>query len=318
MDGFGSYREAISDAVSSIGGVFTPNISGMKEPAFVTGTDGVGSKLKIAFLMNKHDTVGIDCVAQCVNDVICKGAKPLVFLDYLAVGKNHPEKVDEIISGVESGCVKAGCTFIGGKKAEMPDFYANDEYNLAGFCVGVVDKEKLIDGSRTVSGDVIIGMASSGLHSNGFSLARHVLRINDDKLRLVIDDLGRPLGQELLEPTKIYVNPILDLTSKLDVHGIANITGGGFYGNIPHALSEGTKAVIRKSDVKVLPVFNIIQSIGRLEEREMFGTFNMGVGMAVTVAAQDADRALEILNSAGERAYIIGEVAQGEKTVDII
>ncbi len=308
----------VLSGIGGFGGLFAPDFTGMKEPVLVSGTDGVGTKLKIAFLMNKHDTIGIDCVAMCANDVACSGAQPLFFLDYLAVGKNYPERVAEIVGGVAEGCVRAGCALIGGETAEMPGFYPVDEYDLAGFCVGLGDKEKLIDSSKIAHGDVLIGVASSGLHSNGYSLVRHILRVNEEKLRLVIDDIGRPLGEELLEPTRMYVKPVLDLISKVNVHGISNITGGGFYENIPRMLSEGQCAKVQQSSVDVLPIFKILQSIGRVDDHDMFNTFNMGVGLVVAVAPEDADKTIAVLKENGENAYVIGEVAEGERRVEML
>ncbi len=308
----------VLSGIGGFGGLFAPNLSGIKEPVLVSGTDGVGTKLKIAFLMNKHDTIGIDCVAMCANDVACSGAQPLFFLDYLAVGKNYPERVAEIVGGVAEGCVRAGCALIGGETAEMPGFYPIDEYDLAGFCVGLGDKDKLIDSGRITVGDVLVGVASSGLHSNGYSLVRHILRVNEEKLRLVIDDIGRPLGEELLEPTKMYVKPVLDLISKVNVHGISNITGGGFYENIPRMLSEGQCAKVQQSNVNVLPIFNILQSIGRIDDHDMYNTFNMGVGLVVAVAPEDVDKTISVLKENGENAYVIGEIAEGERRVEML
>ncbi|MDR1002216.1 MAG: phosphoribosylformylglycinamidine cyclo-ligase [Oscillospiraceae bacterium] len=313
-------RTAIPGVVSGIGGfggLFQPDFTGMKEPVLVSGTDGVGTKLKIAFLMNKHDTIGIDCVAMCANDVACSGARPLFFLDYLAVGKNHPERVAEIVSGVAEGCVQAGCALIGGETAEMPGFYPSDEYDLAGFCVGMGEKSKLIDSSNVKLGDVLIGVASSGLHSNGFSLVRHVLRVNDEKIRFYIDDLGKTIGEELITPTKIYVKPVLSAIEACEIHGIANITGGGFYENIPRMLGENQMARVVRSSIDVLPIFNVIAQIGRIEERDMFNTFNMGVGLVMAVPETEVDKVIENLTQSGERAYVIGEVTEGTDGVSI-
>lgn len=308
----------VLSGIGGFGGLFKPDFASMKEPVLVSGTDGVGTKLKIAFLMNKHDTIGIDCVAMCANDVACSGAAPLFFLDYLAVGKNHPEKVAEIVSGVAEGCVRAGCALIGGETAEMPGFYPVDEYDLAGFCVGMGDKDKLISGDKVKKGDVLVGVASSGLHSNGYSLVRHVLRLTEDKLRMVLDDLGRPLGEELLEPTKMYVKPVLALLSQVDVHGISNITGGGFYENIPRMLPDGLCAKVEQKSVNVLPIFNVIKSTGGIDDHDMFNTFNMGVGLVLAVDRDDVDKTIAVLAANGEKAYVIGEVADGERRVEML
>jgi phosphoribosylformylglycinamidine cyclo-ligase len=284
----------------------------MKEPVLVSGTDGVGTKLKLAFMMDKHDTVGIDCVAMCANDVACAGAKPLFFLDYVAVGKNTPERVAQIVSGVAEGCVQAGCALIGGETAEMPGFYPKEEYDLAGFCVGMADKEKLIDGSNMKAGDALIGVASSGVHSNGFSLVRKVFNITPERLDLYMYEFGRTLGEELLTPTRIYVKPLLALMEQVDVHGVSHITGGGFYENIPRMLPDGLRAVIEKEKVPVRPIFKVIQNEG-ISEHDMYNTFNMGVGMVLTVPAEQADKALEILHANGEpEAYRLGVIAEGE------
>lgn len=302
----------VSD-VGGFGGLFAPSLTGMTEPVLVSGTDGVGTKLKLAFLADKHDTVGIDCVAMCVNDVICCGAKPLFFLDYIACGKNVPEKIAEIVSGVAEGCVQSGSALIGGETAEMPGFYPENEYDLAGFSVGIVDKKKIIDKNRQETGDIIIALPSSGVHSNGFSLVRKVFDVENADIRSPIPELsGKSLLDALLTPTKIYVKAVTSLFDKVDVRGVSHITGGGFYENIPRALGEGKCAKIEKSAVRVLPVFSLISKKGGIEEREMFNTFNMGVGMCVTVKKDDADRALELLREAGEQAYVLGEIAQGE------
>lgn len=307
----------VMSGIGGFGGLFRPDFSGMKEPVLVSGTDGVGTKLKIAFMMNKHDTIGIDCVAMCANDVACSGAQPLFFLDYLAVDKNHPERIAEIVSGVANGCIQAGCALIGGETAEMPGLYSHDEYDLAGFCVGMADREKLLDSANVKVGDVLVGVASSGIHSNGYSLVRHVFRVNDDKLRLYLDDLGRTLGEELLEPTRIYVKPVLKCLEACEVHGIANITGGGFYENIPRMLPDGMMARVEKASVRVHPIFNIIQMTGRIDEHDMFNTFNMGVGLVMAVPASDVDKVIATLTESGEKAYVIGEVVEGDKGVEI-
>lgn len=302
----------VSD-VGGFGGLFAPSLTGMEEPVLVSGTDGVGTKLKLAFLADKHDTVGIDCVAMCVNDVICCGAKPLFFLDYIACGKNIPERIAEIVSGVAEGCVKSGSALIGGETAEMPGFYPEDEYDLAGFSVGIVDKKKIIDKNRQVIGDIIIALPSSGVHSNGFSLVRKVFDAENADIRTPVPELsGKSVLDTLLTPTKIYVKAVTALFDRVDVRGISHITGGGFYENIPRALGEGKCAKIERSAVRVLPIFPLISKKGGIEEREMFNTYNMGVGMCVTVKRDDADKALEILRTHGEDAYILGEIAQGE------
>lgn len=306
----------VMSAIGGFGGMFAPDMTGIANPVLVSGTDGVGTKLKIAFLMDKHDTVGIDCVAMCVNDVACSGAKPLFFLDYVAVGKNIPEKVEQIVKGVAEGCVQAGCALVGGETAEMPGFYPVDEYDLAGFCVGMGDRDKLVDGKNLRAGDALIGVESSGLHSNGFSLVRKVFRISEERLNLHMNDLGKTLGEELLTPTKIYVKPLLELMSKVDVHAISHITGGGFYENIPRMIEGDLTAVIEKSKVPVKPIFKIIQNEG-IPERDMFNTFNMGIGLCIAVAPDKADEAVRILESCGEKAHIIGEMKQGEKGIAI-
>lgn len=306
----------VMSAIGGFGGMFAPDMTGIANPVLVSGTDGVGTKLKVAFLMDKHDTVGIDCVAMCVNDVACSGAKPLFFLDYVAVGKNIPEKVEQIVKGVAEGCVQAGCALVGGETAEMPGFYPVDEYDLAGFCVGMGDRDKLVEGKNLRAGDALIGVESSGLHSNGFSLVRKVFRITEERLSLHMNDLGKTLGEELLTPTKIYVKPLLELMSKVDVHAISHITGGGFYENIPRMIEGDLTAVIEKSKVPVKPIFKIIQNEG-IPERDMFNTFNMGIGLCIAVAPDKADEAVRILESCGEKAHIIGEMKQGEKGIEL-
>lgn len=311
-------RTKIPGVVSGIGGfggLFQPDLSGMKTPVFVSGTDGVGTKLKIAFLMGKHDTVGIDCVAMCVNDVVCCGAKPLFFLDYMAVGKNRPETVADIVGGVAEGCVQAGCALVGGETAEMPGFYPTDEYDLAGFSVGVVDREKIVDGSQVQPGDAIIGLESSGLHSNGFSLVRKIFRVNEQNVNMYIDELGCTLGEELIIPTKIYVKPLLSLMDQVKVKAVSHITGGGFYENVPRMLKDGVSAKIEKSTLPQRPVFSLLQRQGNIPEHDMYNTFNMGIGMCVTVSKEDADHAVDVLRSAGQPASVIGEITQGEKEV---
>ncbi|HIQ80200.1 MAG TPA: phosphoribosylformylglycinamidine cyclo-ligase [Candidatus Scatavimonas merdigallinarum] len=310
--------DGVLSGIGGFGGLFAPNTEGMRQPVLVSGTDGVGTKLKLAFLLDKHDTIGIDCVAMCVNDVVCCGAQPLFFLDYLAVGKNIPEKVARIVSGVAEGCVQAGCALIGGETAEMPGFYPQEEYDLAGFCVGMVDRQNIIDGSSLQKGDVLVGISSSGVHSNGFSLVRKVLHINEETIFSRYDQLDKPLGETLLTPTKIYVKPLLSLMRQLPVKAASHITGGGFYENIPRMLKTGLTARVEKAAVPVLPVFDVIQKAGNISEHDMFNTFNMGVGMVVAVAKQDADKALRLLAQSGEKAYIIGEIIQGEEGVLLV
>lgn len=304
--------------IGGFGGLFELDLTGISKPVLVSGTDGVGTKLKMAFLMDKHDTVGIDCVAMCVNDIICCGAKPLFFLDYIACGKNVPEKIADIVSGVADGCVQSGAALIGGETAEMPGFYPEDEYDLAGFSVGVVDKDKIIDNKAIKSGDVIIALPSSGVHSNGFSLVRKVFDVENSNIKAPVEQLdGRSVGEALLTPTKIYVKPVLALTEKIPVKAISHITGGGFYENIPRSIPDGYCAKIEKSAVKILPIFDLIQKFGNIPERDMFNTYNMGVGMSITVDKTDADKALKILKHAGEDAYIIGEIIKGDDKISI-
>lgn len=314
-------RTVTSGAVSDIGGfggLFELDIDGIEHPVIVSGTDGVGTKLKMAFLLNKHDTVGIDCVAMCVNDIICCGAKPLFFLDYIACGKNYPEKIAEIVSGVAEGCVQSGASLIGGETAEMPGFYSEDEYDLAGFAVGVVDKDKIIDKEKVKEGDIIIAIPSSGFHSNGYSLVRKVFDVENADLSLRPEALGgRTLGEALLAPTKIYVKPILELLAAVNVKGISHITGGGFYENIPRSIPKGLSARIERKNVKVLPVFELLMEAGGIPERDMFNTFNMGVGMTVIVDPADADKALAVLKDSGEDAYVLGKIVRGEDGVVI-
>ena len=304
----------VLSGIGGFGGLFAPDIAGMKEPVLVSGTDGVGTKLKLAFVLDKHDTVGIDCVAMCVNDIICAGARPLFFLDYVAVGKNVPERVAKIVSGVAEGCVQAGCALIGGETAEMPGFYPEDEYDLAGFAVGIVDRSKIIDNTRVKPGDAIIGLASSGVHSNGFSLVRKIFAVDIENPSFTAhrDELGKSLGEALLAPTKIYVKPMLALMEQVTVKAVSHITGGGFYENIPRSLPEGCAARIPTKWLAVPSLFQLIQKEGNIPERDMYNTFNMGVGMSVIVDAADADRAVDILCDAGEDAWIMGEVVAGE------
>ena len=307
----------VLSGIGGFGGLFELDTEGMRRPVLVSGTDGVGTKLKIAFLMDKHDTVGIDCVAMCVNDVICCGAKPLFFLDYVAVGKNLPDRVAAIVSGVAEGCVQAGCALIGGETAEMPGFYPEDEYDLAGFSVGVVDKDRMIGNEKTKAGDILIALPSSGVHSNGFSLVRKVFNVESDILHRYQAELQKSLGEELLTPTRIYVKPVLALLGEVEVLGISHITGGGFYENIPRALPKGLCARIEKAAVKSPQIFRLIAKGGIIPEKDMFNTFNMGVGICLTVPKNQADKALHILRAAGENAYVIGEVVMGEDGVQL-
>ena len=304
--------------LGGFGGLFELDMTGITKPVLVSGTDGVGTKLKIAFLMDKHDTVGIDCVAMCVNDVITCGAKPLVFLDYIACGKNIPEKIASIVAGVAEGCVQSGAALVGGETAEMPGFYPIEEDDVAGFTVGVVDKDKIIDNTTMQAGDAIIALPSSGVHSNGFSLVRKIFDIENADIKKYYDELGATLGETLLTPTKIYVKPVLALLDEVKVSAISHITGGGFYENIPRALPDGFVAKIKRSDVKVLPIFDLMQKTGNIPERDMFNTFNMGVGMICVVHAADADKAVKILKAHGEDAYVLGTVEKGdEKGVEL-
>lgn len=304
--------------VGGFGGLFELDTEGIEKPVLVSGTDGVGTKLKLAFLMDKHDTVGIDCVAMCVNDIICCGAKPLFFLDYIACGKNVPEKIASIVSGVAEGCVQSGAALIGGETAEMPGFYPVDEYDLAGFSVGVVDKAKILDPSTMKAGDVVIALPSSGVHSNGFSLVRKVFDVENSDIKAPREELGgKSVGETLLTPTKIYVKPVLALLEQVKVKGISHITGGGFYENIPRSIPDGLGAVIDRSAVKVLPIFDLIAKTGNISERDMFNTFNMGVGMSIVVATEDADKALEVLKANGEDAYVIGKIEKSEDKITI-
>ena len=310
--------EGVCSDIGGFGGLFVPDLAGMAEPVLVSGTDGVGTKLKLAFLMDKHDTVGVDCVAMCVNDIICCGAKPLFFLDYIACGKNVPERIADIVKGVCDGCVQAGAALIGGETAEMPGFYPEDEYDLAGYATGIVDKPRIIDKGAMVPGDVVIALPSSGVHSNGFSLVRKVFDVEHADLKAPLAELGgRSLGETLLTPTKIYVKPVLALLKEVPVKGISHITGGGFYENIPRSIPQGLGARIDRSAVRVLPIFDLIQKRGDISERDMFNTFNMGVGMSLVVAPEDADRALAILRDNGEDAYRIGVIEKSEERIVI-
>ena len=313
-------RTITSGALSGIGGfggLFELDVAGMTKPVLVSGTDGVGTKLKLAFLMDKHDTVGIDCVAMCVNDIICCGAKPLFFLDYVAVGKNVPERVAQIVSGVAEGCVQSGCALIGGETAEMPGFYAADEYDLAGFSVGIVDKSKILDNNQMMPGDVVIALPSSGVHSNGFSLTRKVFDVAHADLGKHVDELGTSLGAALLEPTRIYVKPVLAMLEAANVKGLSHITGGGFYENIPRSLKPGLTAHIEKASIKTPRIFDILQKVGNIPEHDMFNTYNMGVGMSAVVAKTDADAAIAALQSQGIFAYVCGELVEGDGGIEL-
>jgi len=311
-------RTMIPGVVSDIGGfggLFAPDLTGMTEPVLVSGTDGVGTKQRIAQLLDKHDTVGIDCVAMCVNDIICCGARPLFFLDYIAIGKNVPEKVATLVSGVAEGCVQAGCALIGGETAEHPGTMAADDYDLAGFSVGLVDRPKIINQARMKSGDVILALPSSGIHSNGYSLVRKVFDVEHADLSVYSDELGKTLGEALLEPTTIYVKPVLACMEAAAVRGVSHITGGGFYENLPRCLPEGLTAKIDKASIQTQPIFHLLQRLGGIPERDMFNTYNMGVGMAVIAARDDADKALSALHAAGCGAYVIGEIVSGDERV---
>ncbi|MBQ4072104.1 MAG: phosphoribosylformylglycinamidine cyclo-ligase [Clostridia bacterium] len=307
-----------SSDIGGFGGLFELDLTGYKNPVLVSGTDGVGTKLKLAFLLDKHNTVGIDCVAMSVNDVICCGAKPLFFLDYIACGKNVPEKIASIVEGIAEGCVQSGAELIGGETAEMPGFYPIDEYDLAGFAVGIVDKANVIRKENMAEGDVIIALPSSGVHSNGFSLVRKVFDVENKDLNGYKEELGgKGLGETLLTPTRIYVKAVLALMEQVKVKGISHITGGGFYENIPRSIPDGLGAVIEKSAVRVLPIFKLIQKVGGIDERDMFNTFNMGVGMSIVVAKEDADKAIEILKANGEDAYLLGEIVKSDNKITI-
>ena len=311
-------NEGCLDDVGGFGGCFGLNLEGISQPVLVSGTDGVGTKLKIAMLLDKHDTIGIDCVAMCVNDIICCGAKPLFFLDYIACGKNIPEKIADIVGGVAEGCVRAGCALIGGETAEHPGMMAEDDYDLAGYCTGVVDKSKIIDNNTMKAGDVVIALASTGVHSNGFSLVRKVFDIENADLTSPREELeGKSLGEALLEPTRIYVKSVLALLEKVQVKGISHITGGGFYENIPRSIPDGLGAQIDRSKVRVLPIFQLIAKTGNIPQRDMFNTFNMGVGMSIVVAKDDVETALSILKDWGEDAYVIGEIEESQDKITI-
>jgi len=302
--------------VGGFGGLFELDLEGITKPVLVSGTDGVGTKLKLAFIMDKHDTVGIDCVAMCVNDIICCGAKPLFFLDYIACGKNVPERIADIVKGVADGCVQSGCALIGGETAEMPGFYPVDEYDLAGYSTGVVDKSAILDNSAMKAGDVIVALPSSGVHSNGFSLVRKVFDVENADIKSPVEELGgKSIGETLLTPTRIYVKPMLELFKQVKVKGVSHITGGGFYENIPRSIPKGLGAAIDKDNLRILPIFKLIQKTGGISERDMFNTFNMGVGMIAIVDKNDAAKTVEILNKNGEDAYVIGEIIESEDGV---
>ena len=308
---------ALSD-IGGFGGLFELDLTGISKPVLVSGTDGVGTKLKLAFIMDKHDTVGIDCVAMCANDIICCGAKPLFFLDYIACGKNVPERIADIVSGIAEGCVQSNAALIGGETAEMPGFYPVDEYDLAGFCVGVVDKDKVLDNSKITEGDAVIALPSSGVHSNGFSLVRKVFDVENADIKSPVESLGgKSVGETLLTPTKIYVKPMTALFEQITVKAVSHITGGGFYENIPRSIPEGFGAKIDKASLRILPIFDLIAEKGNIPERDMFNTFNMGVGMSIVVAKADAEKAVEILKANGEDAYIMGEIIESEEKVVI-
>ena len=308
--------DGVVSGIGGFGGLFAPNVKDMEEPILVSGTDGVGTKIKLAFLLDKHDTIGIDAVAMCVNDIICCGAQPLFFLDYIAIGKNVPEKVAEIVSGIAEGCVQSGCALIGGETAEHPGLMPIDEYDVAGFSVGIVDKKDVIDGSKLKAGDVLVGLRSSGVHSNGFSLVRKVFGIDENTINETYPELdGKTLGEVLLTPTKLYVKPLLSLIKEVEVKAVSHITGGGFYENIPRMLTDGLTAKIKKDNIPVLPIFKVMQRVGNIPEHDMFNTFNMGVGMIVAVAKEEADKAIEVLKANGEDAVILGEVIDGNDGV---
>lgn len=312
-----TYDENVISDLGGFGGLYSLNSEKTEDTVLVSGTDGVGTKLKLAFLMNKHDTIGQDCVAMCVNDIVCAGAKPLFFLDYMALGKNIPEVVATIVKGVADGCKIAGCSLIGGETAEMPGFYKEGEYDLAGFSVGAVDRSKIIDNNTVEVGDAVIGIASTGVHSNGFSLVRKIFDVNKENLSKYYDELGMTLGECLLTPTKIYVKPVLELMKKIQVKGVSHITGGGFYENMPRMLKEGVSLKINKDSYPILPIFKLIQKVGNIPERDMYNTFNMGIGMALIVKKEDAEKAVKILEEQGEKAYIIGKIEEGNKEINI-
>ena len=310
-----TFIPGVASGIGGFGGLFAPDLTGMRDPVLVSGTDGVGTKQRIAQLMDRHDTVGIDCVAMCVNDIVCCGAKPLFFLDYIAIGKNVPEKVASLVAGVAEGCVRAGCALIGGETAEHPGTMAPEDYDLAGFSVGIVDKSKILDPAAVRAGDLVLALPSSGIHSNGYSLVRKVFDVEHADLGRIVPELGLPLGEALLTPTCIYVKPVLAALEAAEIHGISHITGGGFYENIPRSIPQGLCARIEKAAVKVPPIFGLIQSLGDIPERDMFNTFNMGVGMSLAVSADSADKALAALREAGVAAYPIGEIVPGDERI---
>ncbi len=314
-----TYIKGVMGTLGGFGGMFAPDMAGMKKPVLVSGTDGVGTKLKLAFLMNKHDTVGIDCVAMCVNDIVCGGAAPMFFLDYIACGKNDPVRIADIVSGIAEGCRQSGCALVGGETAEMPGFYTAEEYDMAGFSVGIVDEEKIIDGKSLAEGDVLVGLASSGVHSNGFSLVRKVFDVTAESLAVHYDELGCTLGEALITPTRIYVQAIQSLLKGgVDVHAVSHITGGGFYENVPRMMTEGLTAEIQLSACPTLPIFDLIAKVGNIPARDMYNTFNMGVGMVIAIPADAAEKAMETLKSAGETPYLIGKVVAGTDGVALV
>ena len=315
-----TYIPGVMGTLGGFGGMFAPDMTGMKKPVLVSGTDGVGTKLKIAFLMDKHDTVGIDCVAMCVNDIVCGGAAPMFFLDYIACGKNHPARIADIVSGITEGCRQAECALVGGETAEMPGFYPEEEYDLAGFSVGIVDEEKIIDGKKLSQGDVLIGLASSGVHSNGFSLVRKIFDVEHADLKTPREDLGgKSLGEALLAPTRIYVKAVKALLKGgVDVHAVSHITGGGFYENVPRMMTDGLTAQIHLDSFPRLPIFDLIQKTGNIPERDMYNTFNMGVGMILAIPREEVGQAKDVLCRTGERAYVIGSVVSGDAGVELI
>ncbi len=315
-----TYIPGVMGTLGGFGGMFAPDLQGMEKPVLVSGTDGVGTKLKLAFLMDKHDTVGIDCVAMCVNDIICGGASPMFFLDYIACGKNDPQRIAQIVAGITEGCRQSECALVGGETAEMPGFYPVDEYDLAGFSVGIVDEKKIIDGSKLSCGDVLVGLASSGVHSNGFSLVRKVFDIENADLKTPREDLGgKSLGETLLTPTRIYVKAVKSLLKNgIDIHAVSHITGGGFYENVPRMMKEGLTAEIKLDSFPCLPIFRLIQTQGNIPQRDMYNTYNMGIGMILALPADQAQKALEVLHEAGEQAYVIGKVIEGDDGVTLI
>ena len=313
-----TFTPGVLAGIGGFGGLFAPDIKGMKEPVLVSGTDGVGTKQRIAQIVGKFDTVGIDCVAMCVNDIICCGAKPLFFLDYIAIGKNIPEKVATLVSGVAEGCIQAGCALVGGETAEHPGTMAADDFDLAGFSVGMVDKAEIIDSASMQAGDVVIALPSTGVHSNGFSLVRKVFDVENADLGVYSDELGMTIGEALLTPTKIYVKSVLAAMQAAQVHGVSHITGGGFYENIPRSIPDGLGAKICKADVKTLPIFNMIQKLGNVSERDMFNTYNMGVGMAVIVSKETADAAVASFKANGIDAYVVGEIIKSEDKITLL